>query len=215
MKNLIAKTQTGITIECKVEIDENGELKTQYPVVRARNAKMKINGYSLELTGEQVEEISGKKCPVKKVNVMLLDQSAWPKMKEKAERIKNEKSWAKMLENNEKLELRQGFTSCGSSILGLPEALKDKEKILLKHLTFEWDMKDERFILTITAKELLSAVEKAEGMKNDENEKTATRTSSEIAESNEAARARLWDAENDGDLDNIYGDVAGLTYRDF
>lgn len=178
MKTLIAKTQTGIEIKCEVEIDENGNIKTEYPIVHAKNSKMGLRGYSIELTDKEVEKICGRKPPVKKINVMLADENAWTEMKKEAEKIKKEieraksiEIWNEMLKRNETLKLWKASASCGERmIIGLPDALKDKEALLLKNLEFDWDMKEERFIFMITAQELSNVIEKAE-KKDDEAKK--------------------------------------------
>ena len=209
-KTLIAKTQGGLEITCKVLIDEAGNIETEYPIVSAENAKMGLCGYSIELTKKQFEKMFDRKCPVSKANVMLKNGEEWPALEAQAEKIKNTRVWGEMLKKNEKLNLWKAFNSGGATIIDLPEALKNKKALLLEILDFNWDAKQSEFLLTITAKELLAAIEKGEA---EEKAATAPKKQMTAAEERELISCKLFDAENAEERQYLgLDDLDGLGY---
>jgi hypothetical protein len=204
MKYLIAQARNGSKVKCEVNIDERGNIATEYPIVFAKNGN--LQGYSLELTKKQAEKIFNRKFPVTTINIMLENDEDWYEIKKQAKKINSEykkmiaeKIWNKMLKNNDELELWQAFNSGGETIIGLPEILEDKKKLLLKILDFDWDSKQDKFLLTITAKDLLALIENAEKEKLECNEKRISNGKKQMTakEERELIKQKLFDAEAD------------------
>lgn len=136
---IIAKTQSGQEIICAIDIDEKGEIKTQYPVKYTQNSQMGIEGYSIELTKKQAETLLNRKCPVQTVNVMLKNDQDWSDIKEKSEKIwkqyeirNNKELWEGFLKNNVTLTLTHRAGQ--NEIFGLPGALQEKKSLLLPYI---------------------------------------------------------------------------------
>lgn len=213
MENLIAQAQNGAEVKCDVNIDEKGNITTEYPVVFARNDKSNLHGYSLKLTKKQAEKIFNRKIPVEIVNVLLRKSSDWLTIKETAENVKNQYQWDAVLKNNDEIELWNASNSGGNTIIGLPGILKDKEKLLLKILDFDWDIEQDKFLLTITAKDLLALMNKAETEEEKEIASVERKKTELMAQARETGQPQIthkYSVECDGsvdscDIDNIIG----------
>lgn len=162
---IIAIAQTGKIIECAVEINETGEISTQYPIEYVENKKMNLKGYAITLSKKQAEEIFNRSCPVKKVNIMLKNQSDWQRLKSEAEKIRESylikkmtAEWETMLTENTKLKLWWAVNSGGDTIINLPKIFKKKQKKLVKII--KWENEDGKDVAGITANELNELIKK-------------------------------------------------------
>lgn len=136
---IIAKAKSGKEIACAVEIDEKGNIKTQYPVEFLNRKEKSERGYSILLNKKQAEILFNRNCPFETVNILIEDHENWADIKMKAREIKadfekseSRKFWEKCLRENTTLHL-----SCvegRNEISGLPEALKDKNSLLVMHI---------------------------------------------------------------------------------
>jgi len=158
---IIAKTQAGKEVICWVEIDEKGEIKTQYPIDYAGDVNH-IATFAIELTKSQIKNLLNIKCPFKTAKVRLENTQDWHDIKFesrkiKAEYEKNESQnfWEKCLKEDTILTL-----SCvegRNEVFGLPEELKNKNSLLVTHI--KNNAKSEK---TLTAGELVAWIKTLE-----------------------------------------------------
>jgi len=161
-ETLIAETPSGKQVECWVKINEKGNIKTQYPLNYAGSIDHKAT-YAIELTKQQFENLFEQNCPIEIVRVRVKNTQDWYDIEFKAEQIKeiyeeslSIKSWEKCLQENSLLTLsrHEGF----NKVFGLPEALNNKNALLLSQIKLNEEKK-------ITTKELIAWIKKLEQKK--------------------------------------------------
>lgn len=160
------------TIECDVSIDKEGNIITQYDWNNVRHPGTKEVMKCLIIPKKEIKRHMGVEINTKTATVPFSKKSIeiWNNIKSQARQIgedykknKSQNFWKKCLRENATLTL-----SCvegNTTIFGLPEALKDKNSLLVSHIKKEATKEK-----TLTTKELVNWIKTLEQKRNNRND---------------------------------------------
>lgn len=205
---LTATVKSGKQIDCKVQFNQFNYAKTQYPV------ENKDNGWCLRLTKKQVKDLLAMSVAHDR-NFVKLDKQykydEYDKMMDELRGIKDP-TIAELLKENKEFSLRRIYYTCGDKgIVGLPKVLKEKESLLGKVIDFDWNVEEERFEKTITMKNLMELIKKAESDKQQQKSATKKKIAELTQQAQKTGQPQKYysysnecnDPEADCDIDNI------------